>query len=214
MTAVADPDLQIRGPRSSRPRHKGWGGGAVSKKNYRLFWPQFGLKIRGRAPRAPPLDPPLDWNAPAGQLWQMETTPGLTHNAAGPKGACPRDSWPFVFLFSSQAKRKPAGIMIYKTSYILIIIPSVATYATHRVTCLFYKNSECQLDPLPNFVYNAPKFSFLSLQAQMVSKVSWSIIARITKSLRFYIGDGVGKGLRNRALFFLPMVGRGIIGDL
>ena len=129
MTAVADPDLQIRGPRSSRPRHKGWGGGAVSKTNSRLFCPQFGLKIRGaRSPRGPPLDPPLDWNAPAGQLWQMETTPGLTHNAAGPKGACPRDSWPYVFLFSSQGKRKPAGILIYKTSYILVIIPSVATY--------------------------------------------------------------------------------------
>ena len=148
MTAVADPDLQIRGPRSSRPRHKGWGGRS-EKKNSRLFWPQFGLKIRRRAPRAPPLDPPLDWNAPAGQLWQMETTPGLTHNAAGPKGACPRDSWPYVFLFSSQGKRKPAGILIYKTSYILVIIPSVATYATHLVTCLFYKNSQCHLDPPP-----------------------------------------------------------------
>ena len=105
----------------------------------------------------------------------METTPGLTNNAAGPKGACPRDSWPYVFLFSSQGKRKPAGILIYKTSYILVIIPSVATYATHLVTCLFYKNSQCHLDPpppSPNLVYNASKFSFLSLQAQMVSKVS------------------------------------------
>ena len=137
----------------------------------------------------------------------METTPGLTHNAAGPKGACPRDSWPYVFLFSSQGKRKPAGILIYKTSYILVIIPSVATYATNLVTCLFYKNSQCHLDTLPppalpNFVYNASKFSFLSLQAQMVSKVSWSIIARITKSLRFYIGDGVGKGWGTGHYFF------------
>ena len=79
----------------------------------------------------------------------METTPGLTHNAAGPKGACPRDSWPYVFLFSSQGKRKPAGIQIYKISYILVIIPSVATYATHLVTCLFYKNSQCHLDTPP-----------------------------------------------------------------
>ena len=105
----------------------------------------------------------------------METTPGLTHNAAGPKGACPGDSWPYVFLFSSQGKRKPAGILIYKTSYILVIIPSVATYATHLVTCLFYKNSQYHLDttpPPPNLVYNASKFSVLSLQAQMVSKVS------------------------------------------
>ena len=154
MTAVADPDFQIRGPQSSRPRHKGWG--AVSKKNSRLFWPQFGLTIRGARPRSLPLDPPLDWNAPAGQLWQMETTPGLTHNAAGPKGACPRDSWPYVFLFSSQGKRKPAGILIYKTSYILVIIPFVAAYATlvshaswHLFTCLFYKNSQCHLGTHP-----------------------------------------------------------------
>ena len=135
----------------------------------------------------------------------METTPGLTHNAAGPKGACPRDSWPYVFLFSSQGKRKPAGIQIYKISYILVIIPSVATYATHLVTCLFYKNSQCHLDtplPPPNLVYNASKCSFLSLQAQMVSKVSWSIIARITKSLSFYIGHGVGKGWGTGHYFF------------
>ena len=54
MTAVADPDLQIRGPRHQDPDLMGGGGGAVSKKNSRLFWRQFGLKIRGRAPRAPP----------------------------------------------------------------------------------------------------------------------------------------------------------------
>ena len=36
------------------------GGGAVFKIFFRLFGPQFGLKIRGiRAPRAPPLDPSL-----------------------------------------------------------------------------------------------------------------------------------------------------------
>ena len=36
--AVADPDLQIR---------RGGGEGAVSKKNFPPFGPQFGLKIRG-----------------------------------------------------------------------------------------------------------------------------------------------------------------------
>ena len=116
--------------------------------------------------------------------------------------------------FFSQGKRKPAGILIYKTSYILVIIPSVATYATHLVTCLFYKNSQCHLDPPPpNLVYNASKFSFLSLQAQMVSKVSWSIIARITKSLRFFLGMGSAK-VEEQGIIFLPRVGRGIIGDL
>ena len=38
------------------------GGGAVSKKIFfQSFGLQFGLKIRGaQAPRAPPLDPPLE----------------------------------------------------------------------------------------------------------------------------------------------------------
>ena len=68
MTAVADPDLQIRGPRSSRPRYKG-GGGAVSKKKFSALLASVWSKNKGGpAPRAPPLDPPLDWNAPAGQL--------------------------------------------------------------------------------------------------------------------------------------------------
>ena len=57
MTAVADPDLEIRGPRSSRPRHKscvvGGGGRSQKKKNSRLFCPQFGLKIRGARPPGP-----------------------------------------------------------------------------------------------------------------------------------------------------------------
>ena len=50
----------------SRPSDKeSWGGGAVSKNNFfRPFGPQFGLKLEGggggAAPRAPPLDPPLD----------------------------------------------------------------------------------------------------------------------------------------------------------
>ena len=50
---MGDPDLQI----------KRVGGGAVSKNNFfRPFGPQFGLKLEGggAAPRAPPLDPPLD----------------------------------------------------------------------------------------------------------------------------------------------------------
>ena len=53
MTAVADPDLQIRGPRSSRPRYKGGGGGRSQKKDFRLFCPQLGLKIRGARPPGP-----------------------------------------------------------------------------------------------------------------------------------------------------------------
>ena len=46
----------------SRPSDKvGGRGGAVSKKFFPPFGPQFGgLKVReGRAPRPPPLDPPL-----------------------------------------------------------------------------------------------------------------------------------------------------------
>lgn len=47
------------GTRSSRPLEKG--GGQVSQKNFRLFGPKLGLKIRWARPppRAPPLDPPL-----------------------------------------------------------------------------------------------------------------------------------------------------------
>ena len=51
---MADPDLQISGG--------GGGGGHISgERGGRAFEPHFGLKIRGggRAPRAPPLDPPL-----------------------------------------------------------------------------------------------------------------------------------------------------------
>ena len=63
---MPDPDLDITagggGGRlgSSRPLEK---GGPVSKKCFRPFGPQFGLKIReegaGPGSRAPPLDPPL-----------------------------------------------------------------------------------------------------------------------------------------------------------
>ena len=36
------------------------GGGAVSKKFFQAFWPQFGLKVRGGSgPPTPPLDLPL-----------------------------------------------------------------------------------------------------------------------------------------------------------
>ena len=56
---MPDTDLEIRGTRSSRPLDKG-GGGGVSKKIFRPFGPQFGLKISGaQAPRVPPKDPPL-----------------------------------------------------------------------------------------------------------------------------------------------------------
>ena len=72
MTAVADPDLEIRGPRSSRPRHKSCvvgGGGGLKKKKFSALLPSVWSKNKGGAPPRPlPLDPPLDWNAPAGQL--------------------------------------------------------------------------------------------------------------------------------------------------
>ena len=46
----------------SRPTDKGrggGGGGGLQKNFFRPFGPQFGLKLKGgRAPRAPPLDPP------------------------------------------------------------------------------------------------------------------------------------------------------------
>ena len=51
---MAEPDLQIRwggGGGSSRPWDKGRG---VSKIFFRLFGPQFGLKIRGAGPGPSP----------------------------------------------------------------------------------------------------------------------------------------------------------------
>ena len=68
MTAVEDPDLQIRGPRSSRPRHKGWGEGRSQKKFSALLASVWSKNKEGAPPGPLPLDPPLDWNAPAGQL--------------------------------------------------------------------------------------------------------------------------------------------------
>ena len=57
---MADPDNQIRGGgRSSRPCDKGDAGSQKKKTIFRPFGPQFGLNIRGRAPRIPPLYPPL-----------------------------------------------------------------------------------------------------------------------------------------------------------
>ena len=52
-SAVPDPDFEIKGAWSSRPLDSG--GERSPKKFFRLFGPQFGLKIRGRVPRAPPL---------------------------------------------------------------------------------------------------------------------------------------------------------------
>ena len=61
LLSVADPDLQIRGrPGHPDPEITGEGRG-VKKEFFRPFGSQFGLKIRGdRAPRAPPLDLPLN----------------------------------------------------------------------------------------------------------------------------------------------------------
>ena len=50
-----------RSPRSC-DRVRVGGGGTEKKIFFRPFWPQFRLKIRGRAPRAPPLNPPLNCN--------------------------------------------------------------------------------------------------------------------------------------------------------
>ena len=45
---MAEPDLQIRGARSSRPSDKGeWGGGRSQKCFFRPFGPQSGLKHKG-----------------------------------------------------------------------------------------------------------------------------------------------------------------------
>ena len=48
--AVPDPDLEIR---------EGGGGQSPKRLFFGPFGPQFGLKIRGRAPPALPLDPPV-----------------------------------------------------------------------------------------------------------------------------------------------------------
>ena len=56
--AAGDPDLQIkRGGDHPGPEIRGRDG--VQKTFFRPFGPQFGLKIGGADPLAPPLDPPL-----------------------------------------------------------------------------------------------------------------------------------------------------------
>ena len=52
MTAVADSDFQIRGPRSSRPNIRGGGGGDL-KKNFSSFLPSVWSKNKGGAPPGP-----------------------------------------------------------------------------------------------------------------------------------------------------------------
>ena len=47
---MADPDLQIRGARSSRPLDKEGGG---PKNFFRPFGHQFGVEIRGAGPPGP-----------------------------------------------------------------------------------------------------------------------------------------------------------------
>ena len=57
---MADPDLQIREGGGGHPDPEIRGGGAVSKKFFSLLRVSFWSKNKGgRAPRAPPLDPPL-----------------------------------------------------------------------------------------------------------------------------------------------------------
>ena len=59
ITALPDPDLEIRWGRSSRPLDK---GGRSPKNFFSPFGTQFGLKIKGGGGgglRAPPLDLPL-----------------------------------------------------------------------------------------------------------------------------------------------------------
>ena len=60
---VADPHLQIRGGGGHPdPELRGWP--SLKKSFFWPFGPQFGPKITGgpRAPRAPPVDPPLSYN--------------------------------------------------------------------------------------------------------------------------------------------------------
>ena len=60
MTAVEDPDLQIREPRSSRPRHKVGGGGSLKKKILGSSGLSWSKNKGGSSPGPLPLDPPLD----------------------------------------------------------------------------------------------------------------------------------------------------------
>ena len=61
-STVPDPDLEIGGEGGGHPdplKKGGGGGGGLQKIFYRPFGPQFGLKIRGACPLAPPPDPSL-----------------------------------------------------------------------------------------------------------------------------------------------------------
>ena len=55
---MVGPDIQIRGG-GGHPHPEIRGMPGLKKNLFRPFGPQFGLEIRGRAPRIPPLDPPL-----------------------------------------------------------------------------------------------------------------------------------------------------------
>ena len=58
---MPDPDLEIRGGGGYRDSLiRGEGGDLQKKFFFRPFGPQFGLKIRGAAPQAHPLDLPLN----------------------------------------------------------------------------------------------------------------------------------------------------------
>ena len=57
---MPDPDLEIRGGGYPDSLIRGDGGGTPKKFFFRPFGPQFGLKIRGAAPQAHPLDLPLN----------------------------------------------------------------------------------------------------------------------------------------------------------
>ena len=62
MTVVADPDFQIRGPQSSRPRHKGWGGGRSPKKKFSaLLASVWSKNKRARPPGPSPWIPQWIW---------------------------------------------------------------------------------------------------------------------------------------------------------
>ena len=58
---MTDPDLRDKGGPSSRPLDKP-GGGRSPKKNFSVLRASVLTKKKGgpRAPRVPPLDPPLD----------------------------------------------------------------------------------------------------------------------------------------------------------
>ena len=56
---MPDPGLEIRGGGGVIQTLKKGGGGLSKKLFWPSFGPHFGLRIRGGAPRVPPMDPPL-----------------------------------------------------------------------------------------------------------------------------------------------------------